>query len=359
MIYIEKDSQVVLPEKYHVGHNLCVFIYEMIVDIHKNSQFKPLFKSEFSFLNEGKLLRTDDLVEDRLHALEWLVENEKYDKVEEIICKRLLTSISGDLLNFIYEGLSCSMRGKTTVAYANFRKPLKDSLTILEMMLVDPSSFTKKFYIDGSPSGYDPSDRKLNKKELIDKALKKLEGVKVFNTEIIHQLRFDKSNSNSFDAVSNKALHIVTRDKNYATEEKGLNFVFSSKEDIESQWDHIYLFLPVLLSYALSVIDELIFTLTDLDKEIKKYRSINILLKTMYWTCVSDNFSGRDEVLAVLKRLGDCDNCGKKIKFDIHDLRLFFETDLILCPSCFESQIGYPEGYIPSWFEDDQIYEEE
>lgn len=54
------------------------------------------------------------------------------------------------------------------------------------MMLVDFFSFIKKFYIDGSFSGYDLSDRKLNKKELIDKVLKKLEGVKVFNIEIIY-----------------------------------------------------------------------------------------------------------------------------------------------------------------------------
>lgn len=75
----------------------------------------------------------------------------------------------------------------------------------------------------------------------------------------------------------------------------------------------------------------------DFDKEIKKYRSINIFFKMMYWICVSDNFLGRDEVLVVFKCLGDCDNCGRKIKFDIYDLKLFFEIDLIFCLSCFES----------------------
>lgn len=62
----------------------------------------------------------DDFVEDRLYVFEWLVENEKYDKVEEIICKRLLILILGDFLNFIYEGFSCLMRGKIIVVYVNF-----------------------------------------------------------------------------------------------------------------------------------------------------------------------------------------------------------------------------------------------
>lgn len=346
MIYIEKDTETVLPKKYHVAHNFCVQVYDMILEILEHETFKDLFNSEFSFKKGENFIKVKEFENNDIHPFDWLVKNNKLDILEKVLCKRLLTSITGDLLNFLYEGLNCSMRGKTSVAYANFRKPLKDSLTLLEMILVDPAEFTRKYYLEGNPQNYDPSSRKLNKEEIIEKALEKL-GKKngLLNKEIIHTLRFEKSNVNSFDSLSNLALHIVTRDKNYRTEDKNLNFIFSTKEDIDKQWEHIYFFIPYLMVYIFSVIDEISFSLIDINKGIKKYRNLTVMLKLMYCMSEHDKFKNADELILKLGKNGKCENCKEALDLGIHDLKLYFETDMLLCKNCLNNLIPFPEGY--------------
>lgn len=235
MLYIEKGSETVLPEKYHIAHNYCVEIYDMIHELHKNEIFKDLFVLDFEIKRGENLVKIKELEDGGITGLDWLLENNKLDVLEKILCKRLLVSITGDMLNFIYAGLSCSMKGITNVAYANFRKPLKDNLTLLEMILIEPTEFTRKYYIEGNPKNYDPSSKKIDKKEILEKVFKKLgDAYGSTHKEIIYTLRFDKTNPHSFDPLSNLALHIVTRDKNYKTEDKNLNFIFSTEEDLES-----------------------------------------------------------------------------------------------------------------------------
>ncbi|WP_373550148.1 hypothetical protein [Haliscomenobacter sp.] len=349
MIYIEKETKTVLPEKFHIAHNFCVQIHDMISEIHTKDSFKELFKFELSFKDEN-LEQTPELTSGDINILDWLVENNRLDLLENILSKRLLISITGDLLSFLYEGLSCSLRGKTHIAYANFRKPLKDNLTLLEMILVDPSAFTRDYFIDGNPKNYDPSKRSVDYKEaLIEKVLFKLGNKALLNKEIIHGLRFDKTNSNSFDPLSNLALHIVTTDKNYRTEDKNLNFIFSSKENIEKQWEHIYFFLPFLMVYTLLVVDEILFSLVEGDEKIKKYRETKAMLKLLYWMNEHEKFTGLDEKISEIGKKAKCENCGAELDLGAHELKLYFETDLLPCLTCFGSAIQFPEGYEPQF----------
>lgn len=323
----------------------------MILELHTKETFKGLFKTEFEFSKEEDLKKVDEFVDKDIHALDWLVENDKLDLLEKILVKRLLTSITGDLLSFLYEGLNCSMRGKTNVAYANFRKPLKDNLTLLEMILIDPTEFTRKYFIDGDPNNYDPSSRNLNKEELIEKTLEKLENKKLLDKGIIHTLRFDKTNSNGFDPLSNLALHIVTGDRNYKTEDKNLNFIFSSKEDIERQWEHIYFFLPYLLVYTLCVVDEILFSVLEGKEDIKSYRAFKIMLKMLYWMTEHEKFNGLEKLIKNIGKGEKCDSCGEDLELGIHDLKLHFDTDLLPCAKCLSSLIKFPEDYRPEFFD--------
>lgn len=352
MIYIGKETETVLPEKFHTSHNFCVQIHDMILEIHSKEIFRELFRFEFTVKSENSE-KLDKLSNGDLNVLDWLVENNEINHLEKVLSKQLLVSITGDLLSFIYEGLSCSMRGKTHIAYANFRKPLKDNLTLIEMILDDPSEFTRLYFIDGNPENYDPSGKKWSDKEsLIDRVLKKL-GNPLLNKEIIHGLRFDKTNSNSFDPLSNLALHIVTRDKNYRTEDKNLNFIFSSKENIEKQWAHIYFFLPYLMVYLLLVIDEILFSLIEGREEVRKYRETKAMLKLLYWMNEHEKFKGLDEIIPESVKRAKCENCGAELDLGIHDLKLHFETDLLPCLTCFGSAIQFPEGCEPELMNED------
>lgn len=321
----------------------------MITELHKNPLFADLNKSVNSFNSLSELKDKERLTNETTpyEYFDWLIENGKQDILENILCKKLLISITGDMLSFLHTGLNCSLNGITNVAYANFRKPLKDNLTLLERIYVDPSDFIKIYYVDGNPKKYDPSNGSLNKKELIDRVFNKMDTSTfggVLDKELIHQLRFDKSNYNSFDPLSNLALHIVTNDKNYKTEDKNLNFIFSSKEDLKSHWEHIYYFMPYLMTYIFCIIDEIAFSLIDLNKEIKAYRAFKIMMKFAYWTQKTLNIEYPEQLLSEEFK---CQNCSEASKLDIHDLKLFFDTDMLPCGNCLNSLITYPKEYEP------------
>ncbi len=75
--------------------------------------------------------------------------------------------------------------------------------------------------------------------------------------------------------MSNKALHpSTTQNKNNLTEIQNINFVFSSIESIEMQWDYLYRKLPLLLLYLNEVLEFIIFDHLKLDNEEYEKRLI-------------------------------------------------------------------------------------
>ena len=180
-------------------------------------------------------------------------------ELEEALVKHVTMSILGDFVNFVYESLSCAQRGKMEVAYSLLRKPFLDELLIFEQILIDRTDFINRFYHKGEPKLYDPSDKAINKKEIIQKSLEQIRNTHFFSDELIYTLRYDKSSTSGINGISNQALHIVTNDPNYRTNDQELNFVFSVKEDHLRYWDHYYYFVPHLLFYSVAVIDEILF----------------------------------------------------------------------------------------------------
>ncbi|MHA8104968.1 hypothetical protein PPZ62_11210 [Aquirufa nivalisilvae] len=80
---------------------------------------------------------------------------------------------------------------------------------------------------------------------------------------------FNSSLPDSLVNMSNKALHpSTTRNKNNRTKIQNLNFVFSTKEDIISQWEYIYSRLPFLLMYLNEILECIIFDHLKLDDDI-------------------------------------------------------------------------------------------
>ncbi len=172
----------------------------------------------------------------------------------------------------MYEALRCAKKGKMTVAYALVRKPLTDELFILEQLLVDKKDFIHRFFMDGKTKGYDPSNRNIDKQDIIEKSLSKIFLNPIFSSEHIFEVRYDKSCEYGLNGLTNQALHIVTNDFRYKTEEQNLNFVFSTKKDIKRYLKHFYSFVPYLLIYAVSVIDGIIFSsLKDDDNQNLRY----------------------------------------------------------------------------------------
>lgn len=352
MLYINKGEKSRLPRKYRPINNLCAHIYDQLTEIFTQEHYKKLTTTDIPIDRNTQIL-IDKFESGELHALDWLAENKLDKELTNVLTKHIVLSVVSDFVNFMYESMNCAKNGKFSVAYALLRKPLTDELLLLEQILYDKDDFIKRFYHQGEPIDYDPSNRNLDKRSIIKNALDTLNPKAFFTEDLIYQLRYDKSCAAGINGISNHALHIVTTDKNYRTSNQNLNFVFSVDEDHQDYLDHYYYFVPYLLMYSVAVIDEIIFSfLPEEDfQNLKAVKAFRRIVGFLLWT-EKTRTKPKKRNTTLMKTLEDilnfdCLNCNHNNRLKRADYELFFETELLICEKCFGSILISKESLKP------------
>lgn len=350
ILAIEKGEDVLLPKRYHKINNLCAIIYDQLTEIYVASNYKDLTKTIINFNSNMKFIK--EFRKGTLHPLDWLKQNELNEEIEIIITKQILLALVHDFISFIFESMDCAKHGKMSVAYALLRKPFTDELLILEQLLVNRHEFINRFYFKGNPEDYDPSDKKISRRNVIKLATEKLRINLFLSGEFIYNLRYNKSYEAGINGISNHALHLVTQDKHYRTSSQNLNFIFFNNEDIEYFNRHYYSFVPYLLIYAVSIIDELVFSLlTDKgNQRLKTVKELRRLLGLILFTEYNDVSKKQKSANRWLfrelskKMIFNCPTCGQVNKINKSDYEYFFETEEFLCKKCYKNLLTTKES---------------
>ncbi|MFT6924234.1 MAG: hypothetical protein ACJA1C_003255 [Crocinitomicaceae bacterium] len=332
------DPEIQIPKKYHNTNDLCAVIYDQLTEIFKEDNYKELFKSSIPLEDATNKLK--ELEENGVHLLDWLKENDQNSAIETVLTKHITTAVTNDFLNFVFESLYTAKRGKMAVAYSLIRKPFSDLLFILEQVYVDKTDFIERFFHNGEPSEYDPSNNKLDKLAVIQKAISKMSTPSFFNSQHIYDMRYNKEASYGLKGITNHAVHVVTNDKNYKTKNQNLNFIFSNEEDLDRYFEHYYSTVPFLLIYAVGIIDGIIFEiLVDSDNQklkiVKEFRRLvaNIILTE--FTSLRTKKSNQELFNAIADKLKiRCEECGEINSIERADCELFLETEILLCCKC-------------------------
>src|SRR5699024_2775126 len=137
---------------------------------------------------------------------------------------------------FLQESLLCSLKMRMTVCFTLLRKPFLE-ISILLMRILNETDFIDRF---SNEDGFDPIKTTPNqKKQLIEKTNYFLNDK--FQADDIFNYIFSKEFGDSLFNLTNNAIHLYTdRNPIAATEKQNLNFIFSTKKDIEAQWEYIY-----------------------------------------------------------------------------------------------------------------------
>jgi hypothetical protein len=344
MLFIEPGDTILLPEEYRGIHNVCVTLHDQLLEILTDNAYAELKKTEFSLA--GITESINSMIGEEL--LNWFVTSNRHGELTTVLTKHITCSMLGDFLQFVYESLSSAKKGKFSVAYALSRKPFTDELLIFEQLLNDKEYFINKFYIQGEAKLYDPASRKLVndriRKDIITQAVGKVIHNTEFDAELLFQLRYDKTAHYSLNWISNHALHIVTTDENYRTEDKNFNFIFSTKEDIEKYCLHYYRNVPYLLFYTASIIDEIVFQFMPDLQQVKLIRSIKRFILFVLYSGLSSLENSKTQFLA-LKAISEilkhtCKMCDKDIEFEKSDFELLISANILLCPNCLTNQFA-------------------
>jgi len=244
---------VAIPEKYQNAHNLCFILHDIMTQIIVSGEKANAFTVEVNLSEEEKRS-----ISDEENIIDWLKKNDRIEDKNKIISATVLPAILSDMMHCIYEALSSAYKGKMAVAYMLIRKPIQESLFVLEEMQLDKGAFVSNLENDMSrlqpkiTGGIDGHEKRIS--EVLDS----LGFNGVLDAKYIAQLRYDKRSDDSFDGVCNKAMHLFTSHHSIKTEDLNINFIFSGVKGLPSQWNYFYSRLPYLLFYIYLVVEHVL-----------------------------------------------------------------------------------------------------
>lgn len=326
-----------LPDEYRFLHEFSMRMHDSLVlslqqiDREKAVSVQVPFDSESDAMSFASISDSEEV-------FEWLESHGRMDLVAEMYLKNIYAALVSDFCHFVFEALDCARKGKLTVSYALLRKPFADNLLYLEWMLVEPEDFLNTFhYSSPKEFSYASIASKGKPKRLIEKAIERTANVGVYDADVIYGLRYQKSEGLGLVGAWNQALHLVTTRAKLETEEKNLNFIFSSPSDHRSQWRHIYNVVPLLLTYATNVCVFLFRLVFGQWPEDYNLHSEERHLGALIWGAMT---AAERSDLQTLKKLREaasseirCLRCSEKLS-DLDWLLEFFWDRQAPCPKC-------------------------
>lgn len=261
-----RNSYQYLPKRFHKKHDYCDFVVNQLEGLILNAEFSELKTQTIEFPPDfiEKLSSSDK------HLFDLLKEHKYDDILFHITKNNILLSLITDTCYFLQESLSCSLKMRMTVCFTLLRKPFLEILIVL-MRILNEEDFIDKF---NQEEDFDPIlTRPEKKKELIEQTNNWLQ--KKYDSEDIYDYIFDKKFGDSLFNITNNAIHLHTnRNPVSSTEKQNLNFIFSTNEDIEKQWEYIYEYLPMLITFLTDLTDLLVLKSTSAEEDIftKRFR---------------------------------------------------------------------------------------
>ena len=345
VILAKSHISELLPTKYRKRHQLMLYLYDILVDMLVKADKYHLSNLSFRFIKEinGEIDLFDEL--DRQKDL---------DISEYVYIPHIFFSILRDLNYYLFESLSCIERGRVTVAFSLARKPFQDNLFYLSWILVQPHDFLEKIQY-GAPREYDVSNLKGEKEFVIDLFLKAKESIQyennfldfskeILNPELLYDIIYNRKAENSLTSVFDQSIHLVTKNKNYPTEKRNLNFIFSDDKIWDDFWQLFYEKIPYILIYLVEVAIAIFEKYFDIDSEIVTFNRYIRNLKIVFALSGEEN-KELENIFDLLFSSDNlsmvCEECRKPYEFNAILVRELKEDYLYTCQSCgFIERLG-------------------
>jgi hypothetical protein len=323
-----------LPSQYQFSHDYCFFLHDQLLETLKSGEDSDIF---------SHFIKIDDcpnFPEERLsgeEVVDWLEGSDKKADLYFFYYKQIVAALLSDMLHFVYEALRCSEKGKLTVTYALLRKPLKENLFYLEWLLADPGEMLKSFDSEDSTRALDSMDSE-KKRDIIRRAMNNTGSGEWINHDFIYDLRFDKKCLFGYERAFQQANHLVTTYRHLATEKTNFNFVFSGEDSVNSQWEGLYSFLPLLLFHAVEIIEGLVSKFAK-RKDVFDLTPIRTVIGMMFCLQECPHNARIDHIIKDVRKLISqmslrCSHCGALIDFHDNNLLELYQSYQIICDKC-------------------------
>jgi hypothetical protein len=179
-----------------------------------------------------------------------------------------------------------------------------------------------------------------------------------FDPEEMYVLRYEKASDYGLDPIFNKALHLVTTFKHYATEPENINFIFCDEDDQNGLWHQLYLLLPTVLIHALYVTRALFRTFAPGFRPHSPETDFWLMAGYLLWAERMGGEEDREFAAATFNQLLEeltitCDGCATDFKFDTANLMSLWESGRVACRTCGREAQAITMEERPAHHEDD------
>lgn len=326
-----------LPEQFQFSHDYCLFLHDILAHAVKEAEDVDVFMTQFNLSNDDEAKEFQSLPKESVWG--WLEQHGYQSVISEMVHKQVIPALLSDFSHFIFEGLCCSRKAKLTVAYSLFRRPLSDNLFFLEWLLADPADFLDAF-IHRGPEALEHVRKKnpSRRLDIIRQAVSRIEIAEMFEPELLDEIRFNKSLQYGFAGVWDQATHLITEHKAIRTAKQNFNFLFSSTDERMSQWDFLYSKLPILLNYAIEIVEALLARIAE---GVHAEDNLTCLRRHIgFWLWSEGNSTGDEKhppfYIKDLSAFGlpGCPACTKDVVLDQGNMKTLCERCLVLCRHC-------------------------
>jgi hypothetical protein len=132
-------GHAIMPEPFEAAHHLCLTLHDVMAELLRSAELSGAFEYRVSITaSEIERFRSNPDVFD------WIESNGRDHERAPLLRARVFPYLLSDLLHFVFEALRAARKGKLSVAFALLRKPLQESLYLLELIAVDPEAFADK-----------------------------------------------------------------------------------------------------------------------------------------------------------------------------------------------------------------------
>jgi predicted RNA-binding Zn-ribbon protein involved in translation (DUF1610 family) len=330
-----------IPNQYRFSHEYALFLHDILAQIVKDGEEAGLFLASFKLENEKHAEELERL--SNHDKWDWLEANGYTAPVSDVIYRQVLAALLADFCHFVFEALSCSRKGKLTVAYALLRKPFKDNLFYFEWLLADPVGFVRTFK-QGDPDELEEFRKEKGKRfPIIAESVKRTSQPNIFDAEFIDAIRYDRSVPYGFAGSWDHANHLITNYTAIRTAPQNFNLVFAGlPDDYEARWEFVYTRLPYLLYYAVEVVEAVVARLIPDPEQMQDNTQMRRWFGFMLWA-ESIDFDHGITIDETPMELPECPQCGTVVMLDRANMKRFYEEAVFGCQQC-GMDIGIREG---------------
>ena len=282
----DRPNTHVLAE-FGLGHQLCFAVHDTMLEALLSGLRSNVFTIEFKFRDQAErdaLAQSSDIIE-------WLRQFRNEADVADVLVSVAFPTVLGDMLTFIYEALEASRKGKLTISYTLLRKPIQESLFLMEAILLDKLDFNSKLTSDPQKLRSQKAGGLQPHAERIARVIDALAEGDRFDAAYLAQLRYDKDADDGFDGPCNLATHLITDHKSIRTAPMNLNFIFTNFEALRTQWAYLYSRLPYIMFYIWRVVEKVI---EGMDRTYEVYTAhINRVISAsvlLWWETVAPRY---------------------------------------------------------------------